>query len=585
MLSKLWAPLPRKRARGGWRQRQRQLEIDEAEDRTSSISYLAAGHLLDWCDGLESASKLRFHMHNAIKDGFHHPMITRLSDISVESDQHCHAGLCALLDTCEISDLITEMPAGGLVTHIVLPSTMLKMLHSAHPRQFERHLGATKHVLEAFWKGFTANLRRQGEELSEALRSVNPADYNRLVPLTVHEDAGPCTKRLSAPCVSFSGLLGQGDEKVAKYVCFSSLTRNDSNDNNHEGWKCLLKDLDDLLLGMKDGEVIALNEDGQPWLFILLFAKADEECRVSAWGLVSYNAPDEVCPECLADRCIRPFTNLLESAEWRPTESLPLVAYLARCREPLHPLLESKYVTPWFCFADLMHMMDCKGVAALVYGAILSALMKLPGLGPNRKERLATINEDRLNWYRANPRAHRLPKILMNNLVSTDKWFDLCGPGIKSAMTRTAAQWFDSLCQKYLQTGSEDHRALCAVSKHLVQFYKILYTAPMFPSPAERARFRKTCLEFGANYQWLRDIGRRNGDLIAPVRTKVHKMQHLPRFAGIINPRYVQCYGEESLIGTTVQVWKKCMRGRYDKQAQRNVLLKRITGLLLRYEL
>ena len=75
------------------------------------------------------------------------------------------------------------------------------------------------------------------------------------------------------------------------------------------------------------------------------------------------------------------------------------------------------------------------------------------------------------------------------------------------------------------------------------------------------------------------------GDLIAPVRTKVHKMQHLPRLAGIINPIYVQCYGEESLIGTTVQVWKKCMNGRYDKQAQRNVLLKRITGLLLRYEL
>ena len=120
------------------------------------------------------------------------------------------------------------MPAGGLVTRSVLPSTMLKMLHSAQPRQFESHLGATKHELEDFGKEFTDNLHKQGEDVSEALRSVNPADYNRLVPLTVHEDAVPCTKRLSAQCVSFSGLLGQGDEKVAKYVCFSSLTRNDS---------------------------------------------------------------------------------------------------------------------------------------------------------------------------------------------------------------------------------------------------------------------------------------------------------------------------------------------------------------------
>ena len=35
--------------RGGWRQGQHQLELEDG----SSISYLAAGHLLDWCDGLE----------------------------------------------------------------------------------------------------------------------------------------------------------------------------------------------------------------------------------------------------------------------------------------------------------------------------------------------------------------------------------------------------------------------------------------------------------------------------------------------------------------------------------------------------
>ena len=137
--------------------------------------------------------------------------------------------------------------------------------------------------------------------------------------------------------------------------------------------------------------------------------------------------------------------------------------------------------------ADLMHMIDCKGVTAHVYGAILNALMKHPDLGPNRKE----------------------PHLICSSI-------------------------------------SEEHRALCAVSKRLVQFYRILYTAPMFPSAAERARFRTCCLEFGANYQWLRDIGRRNGDLIAPVRTKVHKIQHLPRLAGIINPRCVQCYGEKA---------------------------------------
>ena len=62
------------------------------------------------------------------------------------------------------------------------------------------------------------------------------------------------------------------------------------------------------------------------------------------------------------------------------------------------------------------------------------------------------------------------------------------------------------------------------------------------------------------------------GDLIAPARTKVHRMQHLPRLAGIINPRCVQCYGEESLTGTTTQVWRKCVNGRYDKSATQCVV-------------
>ena len=63
-----------------WRM-ERQLQLEEAEDQGSSISYLAAGHFLHWCDWLESAAKLRFHMHNTIKDPMSHPMITRLSQM------------------------------------------------------------------------------------------------------------------------------------------------------------------------------------------------------------------------------------------------------------------------------------------------------------------------------------------------------------------------------------------------------------------------------------------------------------------------------------------------------------------------
>ena len=102
--------------------------------------------------------------------------------------------------------------------------------------------------------------------------------------------------------------------------------------------------------------------------------------------------------------------------------------------------------------------------------------------------------------------------------------------------------------------------------------------------PEKLAGFRRTCLEFGLNYQWLRNVSRANNHPVALVRTKVHKMQHLPKFAQLINPIHVQCYGEESLIGTTAKVWRASMRNKYKDHAQRTVLIKRTTGVLLRFE-
>ena len=50
----------------------------------------------------------------------------------------------------------------------------------------------------------------------------------------------------------------------------------------------------------------------------------------------------------------------------------------------------------------------------------------------------------------------------------------------------------------------------------------------------------------------------------------------------IINPKFVQCDGEESLIGTTAKVWKRSMSVRYESVVQRNALS--LLGLFLRLE-
>ena len=50
------------------------------------------------------------------------------------------------------------------------------------------------------------------------------------------------------------------------------------------------------------------------------------------------------------------------------------------------------------------------------------------------------------------------------------------------------------------------------------------------------------CTTFGLSYQRLNNIAAASGDLVWPVRPKVHKMQHVPELASILNPTQVQWY-------------------------------------------
>ena len=131
-------------------------------------------------------------------------------------------------------------------------------------------------------------------------------------------------------------------------------------------------------------------EGGILWRFALLFAKSDEDARCNEFGLVHYSSAGEVCSECLCNRSNRPFTDLRPGALWRPTERMGFEVYKSRCRSPPHPLVDS----PLFChrmffILDLMHLVDCNGVAALVFGSTLMMLVRDARLGSNQQDRLS----------------------------------------------------------------------------------------------------------------------------------------------------------------------------------------------------
>ena len=325
-----------------------------------------------------------------------------------------------------------------------------------------------------------------------------------------------------------------------------------------------------------------MDDDGSIWCFCLLLAKGDEECHCQDWGLPHYNSA-EPCSECLGNRTDKPFTDLRATAAWRGTCPLPAEAYFARVRAPRHPLLASPMATRMMCYLDLMHMVDCKGVASWVFGGVLHHLLREPALGPNKKARLERVNADRTEWYGRHPTLLKLPRILLASCTKDD-WAELCGPAFKAANTRQAAKFFEHMAHKYCVGDSPVCRHIRLLTSSLVGFYNCLYSAGMFLTPEEQATLRGHCQDFGSSYQRLRNLAQTQHQLVWPVKPKVHKMMHVPELAAHLNPVHAQCYGEESFMGTTSKVWRKSMSGRYQHGVQTVVLVKRLTGLLLRLD-
>jgi len=197
-----------------------------------------------------------------------------------------------------------------------------------------------------------------------------------------------------------------------------------------------------------------------------------------------------------------------------------------------------------------MHLLDCKGVAAEIAGSILSMIAKMPAAGRNKATRLNAINTHMDAWHSAHPGRHKLPPLLVANLTGGDKWANLSGAAIKAATTRGSVPWLKELVRVYFPGDSEREVKVRQLADDLAEFYELLYAAGRFVPPATVDRLRLVVVRSGASYMWLREDCRLRGELFFKATPKVHKMQHVPLMATALNPRFVQNYSEESLIGT-----------------------------------
>ena len=341
--SLLTAPSKRPRTigpRGGWRQRYA-AEDTEQEDQQPSIGKLAPGQLQDWCDGWLSSYRLCKHMRNAVEDKNTCKLAQAIGKIANVShpESHCNEGMFKLLHSLELLANAVSTIADSPATHFIKPTAIIRIFQQ-YPREFRLRFGADADKVRSFWDVFfSSDIRVQWAQEHSFLKGKAPRDLTRTIPLVLHQDAGPCSKTKSADCICFSSLLGEGSEKLTKWLLATFILDKSRDEKDTKVWQEILENLN-----------AAMTNGCGEWFFCTLFAKADEEQRSLKWGLPSYNDIHEICSECMCNRSNRPYTDLSRNARWRPTESMTKQCYRARICDPKHPLATSLYFTRW-CFS------------------------------------------------------------------------------------------------------------------------------------------------------------------------------------------------------------------------------------------
>ena len=284
------------------------------------------------------------------------------------------------------------------MTEFARPSYLLRMLHEKFPARFGEILGLGDEAkLSDFWGRMLPN----SIELRShpCFRGTGPANWTRIVPLTLHEDAGPYSKKKSTNVVSFNGLFGTGGEKLCQFVICSWIKEGHPSPGDLAAfWDPIMADFNEL----------AVTGMGRWKLFILL-AKGDMEQRSVGWGLPSYNS-EEPCTECRANRTNLPFTDLRADSRWRTTELASTASFLNRARRPLHPLLSSSFVWRGLFPLDIMHLLDCNGVTNIIGGSLIRGLvLSERRLGGTQEERMNEINRRMAVFLSERPGTPRMP--------------------------------------------------------------------------------------------------------------------------------------------------------------------------------
>lgn len=230
---------------------------------------------------------------------------------------------------------------------------------------------------------------------------------------------------------------------------------------------------------------------------------------------------------------------------------------------------------------DAMHVLDLRGVIAIAAGSLYVHLITFyDPLGATQQARLDNLNE-RMRAFQRGQTDHHMPPLRLADL-KLEGWSCLHGKLVKAANTRALVPWLLHLANTVLSQVGAFTSATRNVFQALSDIERIMYSADRFFTDEENDAYAEAFLKLGENWQFLRAESRRARIDAWQITPKVHISMHLPMQARMMNPRFVQVYGEESLVGRITRIWHAAANGPYANVIQPHTLSRYFCGLELR---
>ena len=587
---------------GGWRQRC-EAEAATHRERSRSPTRLrvtqsgfardfapsaqAEGWLLDWCYGNITAHAVQKYAQNALLDGSRHPTVLRLAKLGSRgaSKHNCQSQLMRWFKDFEGIKMIKSLE-NSLQNAWIPPDALFSFLHRRFPDCFRRNLGAHPTRVRQFWEDlFSTAAGREFKETHPWLRSRSVDDLSFTLPLATHCDAGPPTKTASVFFLSVSSLLGVGSELESQLVISNWLKPTDS--ILDEGvWAPLFLAFQRLAEGVgEDGKPLCQDPNGGPcWKGLWCFHFADMEFLANNLGMrgASHNS---LCTWCGAERGSgAPFTDLSFRAAWTRT-ICSNAEFLSNIRTPLHGMVQWPWFNKFSCRLDPLHIMDYRGVGSHIAGNIFWHFVSsgFPGCA-NQAESLDALNLKRIQFQKATGVQHRLPSIektsFFGNSPVTTSFPILRGPGIKASNTRCCASFVLSLAQE-LSDQSPQALRIRGVAEGWDGYLRVIYGAKIILKHDELVNLERWVRQLNRCYMWLARHACSIGECRWALVPKHHYLCEMMLQAHLINPRYVQCYKGESLVGRGCKFFRASMNGPFHATVQRTVLNRYVIALFI----